>query len=589
MAKVSTLSAALVAALGLAAATPEGWADSPVVIEGANEDVRRAVLELLPDREAPTTLFEAERIAEEAAARATAWLRSEGYYAAQVTPEAQEAPAVSARLVISPGPRFHFAAPSAVYDGAAPNDDAQAAVTDALSLIGEGAPARAQDVIDAQATALARLQGLGYVDAQVRQRRVVADHATQQLSAEFEVSAGARARLGRLVIEPPELLRPGTSEHLRNWTPGDAYSPDALSRLRRDTTSTGAYAVATTRLAPPDQDGVRDVVLTLEPAHRNAYEVGVGYSTTEGLGVEAEWTRRNVTRRADSLVASTVLGETRQNLKLELIRPHAAGLGHAITYGALAERETPQAYTREGIALYASVDAGRRLNFGRGYGLRLSADHYADLAGGVTDAYVLSGFFSLRRDTTEFTLDPRDGSILEFRLEPSVSAGDKSLAFTRATAEARVYDSFGLDDRLTLAARARAGWLEPLSGSADDVPADRRFYAGGGGSVRGYDYNSIYPRERDLLGLAPGGQGLLEGSVEARWRFGDHWGAAAFVDGGNAFDTWGDVADFTWGAGVGVRYDLGFAPLRIDVATPLDRDRPGSADYALYISVGQAF
>ncbi len=151
-----------------------------------------------------------------------------------------------------------------------------------------------------------------------------------------------------------------------------------------------------------------------------------------------------------------------------------------------------------------------------------------------------------------------------------------------------LYESFAKDDRVTLAARLRAGWLEALAGAADDAPPDRRFYAGGGGSVRGYDYNSIYPRERDLLGLSPGGRGLLEGSLEARWRFGEHLGAAAFVDGGAAFDDWSDAGDLRLGVGIGARYDLGFAPLRVDIAFPLD-DRDAAPDYALYISLGQAF
>jgi translocation and assembly module TamA len=218
----------------------------------------------------------------------------------------------------------------------------------------------------------------------------------------------------------------------------------------------------------------------------------------------------------------------------------------------------------------------------------LAADQYDDISGDVRRAIVLSGVAGLRRDTTNFTLDPRDGSITEVRIEPSVSTGDESLTFVRATAEGRVYESFGREDTLTLAARIRTGWLEAVAGSANDAPPDRRFYAGGGGSVRGYDYNSIYPSERDALGLTPGGQGLLEGSLEARWRFGERWGAAAFIDGGAAFDNWSAAGDLSWGAGIGARYDLGFAPLRIDLAIPLDRDETQD-DYALYISLGQAF
>jgi translocation and assembly module TamA len=579
--------AALVAALGLAVESAPAAADSPVVLEGADEEMRGAIHDLLPDRERPTSLFDAERIAEEAAARALAWLRSEGYYGAIVTPEASEAPAV-ARIVIEAGPRFSFDAPQITYADAPPDERARDAAALAIADINAGAPARARAVLEAEAAALAALQGAGYADAAIGERRVVVDHAASRVSAEFRFNAGEIARLGGVRAEPGALFRPSFIADLRNWEHGEIYSPRAIARLRRDLTSTGAVSLAATRLAPPGPDGVRDVIIEVEPSRRNAYELGLSYSTTEGAGVAAAWTRRNYSRRADALTFSATLAEMQQGVGAHWARPHAAGLGHTVTLGASAEREALDAYTRQGIALHGSVDASPRLRVGRSYGLRLSADQYDDTSGDVTEALVLSAFGAVRHDTTESRFDPRDGSIVEVRLEPSVSAGSASLVFARATAEGRIYESLGAEDRLTLAARMRAGWLEALAGSADDAPPDRRFYAGGGGSVRGYEYNSIYPHERDTLGLTPGGQGLLEGSIEARWRFGERWGAAAFVDGGAAFDDWSEAGDLSWGVGVGARYDLGFAPLRVDIAFPLDSDENGD-DFALYISMGQAF
>jgi translocation and assembly module TamA len=587
MPRFPILPAALCAGIGLPAAPFAAWADSPVAIEGPDREMREAILDVLPDRDAPESLFDAERIAEEAAARATVWLRSEGYYGATVTPQASETP-LTARLVIAPGPLFSFAAPRLSYENATPEADAAQAVEQAIALVRSNEPARAATVLQAEADALAALQQHGYADAVALERRVVVDHSSAEVEAAFNFNAGALARLGGVRAEPDGILRPGFLDDLRNWRTGEIYTPKALARLRRDLTATGAVSLASTSLAPVNESGLRDVIVNLEPARRNAYEIGVSYSTTEGAGVQAEWTRRNLTGRADSLTIAATLAEMQQGLSIALTRPHAAGLGHAATFGAAVSREAIEAYTREGAAIFASVDASARLRTATSYGVRLSSDQYDDVVGGVTDALVLSGFGEWRHDTTEFTLDPRDGSVTEFRIEPSVSAGDETLAFVRALAEGRIYESFGDDDRLTLAARARAGWLEAVSGDPDDVPPDRRFYAGGGGSVRGYEYNSIYPAERDLLGLTPGGQGLLEASAEARWRFTDRWGAAAFVDAGTAFDQWSEAADLSWGAGFGVRYDLGFAPLRVDIAFPLDEDER-SDDFALYISLGQAF
>jgi translocation and assembly module TamA len=579
--------AAFVAALGVTSAPISASADSPVVIEGGDADMRETIAELLPDRDRPTSLFDAERIGEEAATRALIWLRSEGYYGATVTPEAREEPA-EARIVIEPGARFSFGAPQIAYVGEPPDAEAALAVEQAIAAVRLDTPARAETVLTAETAALTALQNAGYADAAIGPRRVVVDHASSRVSTHFRFEPGARARLGAVRAEPANLFRPSVIASLRNWKPGELYSPDALSRLRRDVTSTGAVSLAATRLGPVNPDGTRDVIIDVEPARRNAYELGFSYSTTEGLGLEAEWTRRNFTRRADSLTVGVTLAELQQGVSANWARPHAIRLGHTLNIGVSADREDLDAYTRQGVAIYGSVDASPRLRVGTSYGLRLSADHFDETTGSVRDAVVLSGFAAVRNDSTEQRLDARDGSIVDLRLEPSVSAGDETLGFVRAIAEGRIYESFGDDDRLTLAARLRGGWLEAVAGDPNDVPPNQRFYAGGGGSVRGYEYNSIYPRERDLLGLTPGGQGLLEISAEARWRFTERWGAAAFVDGGAAFDNWSEAGDLRVGVGAGVRYDLGFAPVRLDVAIPLDPDEAG-ADYALYVSLGQAF
>ena len=586
MRRLSILPAALCAALGLPAVTP-AWADSPVEIDGADHDTRRAILDLLPDRDAPESLFDAERIGEEAAARALAWLRSEGYYGATVTPETSENPP-AARLVIELGTRFTFSAPQVTYEAASPNAEATRAADEAIATVRHRDPARAATVLQAESDALVALQSNGYADAAALERRVVVDHASAEVATQFRFNAGDLARLGTVRAEPGGVLRQGFVDDLQNWETGAVYSPQALARLRRDLTSTGAVTLASTSLAPPNENGLRDVVIAIEPAKRNAYELGVSYSTTEGAGVQAEWTRRNLTGRADSLSVGATLAEMQQGVTVSLTRPHAAGLGHAATLGASADREQLEAYTRQGVALFASVDASTRLRTATSYGVRLSADEYDDVIGTVRDAIVLSAFGDWRHDTTQFNLDPLEGSITELRIEPSVSSGDQTLGFVRATAEGRIYETLGANNRLTLAARGRVGWLEAVAGDPNDVPPDRRFYAGGGGSVRGYEYNSIYPKDRDALGLTPGGQGQLEGSFEARWRFDDRWGAAAFMDAGTAFDDWSEATDLSWGVGIGVRYNLGFAPLRVDLAIPLDEDERNS-DFALYISLGQAF
>ncbi len=580
--------AALCAAAGIVLAAP-AQARSPVAIEGVDGDERAAILELFPDREAPSTLFDAERLAEEAADRAAAWLRAEGYYQGEATPEAEDEPP-RARVRIRLGARFTLKQSSIAYGAPAPEAETQAKADDALELIPPGAPARAADVLAAEAAALSTLQGGGYPDAAAGERRVIVDHVDASMSPNFTFDAGERVRLGVLRVDPPDLFRSGFLERAQNWESGDLYTPDALARVRRDVAATGAVARVSTRLQPrANEPGVRDVVLEAAPAARNVYEFGAGYSTTEGFGAEAEWTRRNVTRRADTLVLSTTLAELEQRIGAELRRPHAAGLNRTVRLSAEAVREDPGPYVAQGVSIAGAIEAAPRLRFGMSYGVSLAANSYSDSAG-VENALVFAAFGEVRRDSTGNPLDARDGEIITLRAEPSISTGSATVGFVRTTADARLYRSVGAEDRTTFAARIGFGWLEAFSGTDEDIPPDRRFYAGGGGSVRGYEYNSIYPQDRRLrsLDVTPGGKGLAEISLEARYRFEGPLGLVAFVDGGNAFDAIEDAADLRWGAGLGVRYDLGFAPLRVDLAVPLDRE-DGDPDYALYVSLGQAF
>ena len=575
------------AALAWALAVTALDAASPVSIEGVSGEVRDGIEDALPERDPPQSLFDAERLSEEAAERARSWLRSEGWYGADVAADAREQP-LAARVRITPGARFAFVAPAIVFDGEAPDEAAAANARAALDRIHPGAPARALDVLAAEADALARLRENGYPDAKAGPRRVVVDHAAATMAATFAIDAGARVRLGGVRVEPDDLLRPRFVERLPGWAPGDPYRPELLAQLRRDLASTSAFSVVSTALAPAaNADGARDVVVSLQPAKRRVLELGAGWSSTDGAGVDVEWTRRNFSRRADSLVLNAVLGEQKQRLTSELIRPNAIGPGRALRLSAGVAHDTSGPFDRTGVSATAAVDAARRLRFALTYGVSASADYYSR-AEGVENAYVLSTFADVRRDETDSPLDARHGYLVQARLEPAISTGDATVAFARATAQARVYHTPRRAQRMTLAARARVGWIEPLGGSASDLPLDRLYYAGGGGSVRGYDFNSIFPTTQLNTAQPPGGRGLLEVSGEARARFTRRIGAVAFVDGGNAFDQIGDATDFRWGAGAGVRYDLGFAPLRFDVAAPL-APRPNDAKVAFYVSIGQAF
>ena len=159
------------------------------------------------------------------------------------------------------------------------------------------------------------------------------------------------------------------------------------------------------------------------------------------------------------------------------------------------------------------------------------------------------------------------------------------VVFLRAEGQASGYMPLQDGARTVLAARVRMGSI--IGGDELSIPSDRLFYSGGGGSVRGYEYQGVGPRLDD--NTPRGGLSLFETSLEVRRDIGERWGAAAFVEGGAiGFQETPNFSNMRWAAGVGVRYKLPFGPIRADVAFPLDT-RPGDPDFQVYVSIGQAF
>jgi translocation and assembly module TamA len=192
---------------------------------------------------------------------------------------------------------------------------------------------------------------------------------------------------------------------------------------------------------------------------------------------------------------------------------------------------------------------------------------------------------TLTFDSRDSMTDPTQGWYLQGGLEPFYEF-DYGNAATRMTAEARTYYGFGARDRVVLAGRVKIGSL--VGAPIDETPPDKLFFAGGGGSIRGYDYQSI--GVRDSSGRLTGGRSLFETSAEVRAKITDTIGIVGFVDAGtvsaNSFIDFSEPLKV--GVGAGLRYYTGLGPIRLDVAVPLNRV-PGSPDYALYVGIGQAF
>lgn len=568
-------------------------------VEGdLSEDLRERIEAAVGEvDEAPSNRFQARRRARDAAENALAVLRSEGYYGAQIQDDVQGENPPTPVIVVTPGDRFLINDPDIEWITPEPDPTT---LTNAEAVLGlePGEPGRAADVLAAEGRVVARLSELGYPDASAGQRRVVVDHAASTLQPTFRIASGLAVLLDGVILSTDGRTNRNWVEHLAPWESGERYTPNAVAELERRLLETGVYDSVALALADRDQateDGLRPVVVSLSDQPRRSLEAGAGYSTSEGAGVDAVWTWRNRFGRADTLRFDFRLAEIDSRIGVELSLPHWRRPGRTLVMGAYALDEDTRAYDRRVGGARISVRQRIRETSFLSVGAAAEAGEYGELD--VNDLVlpltpiernlaILTLTGAGYMDYSDDPLDPTRGWRISADIQPTAVTGDGNFFFVRATAQASAYVPVEDGGRTVVAGRVRLGSITGASGN--DVPSDRRFYSGGGGSVRGFDYQGVGPQFED--GTPVGGSSLVEASLEVRRR--NIWnglGAAVFVDAGAVgTDATPDFSNIRYSIGAGVRYDLPFGPIRADIAIPLDR-RDSDPNFQIYISIGQAF
>lgn len=589
---------------GLTAPAVSARAEEPKAsVQGVtDDDLRDQIRAAIGTTEKPaSSRFEARRRGREAAETATAVLRSEGFYASEVSTDlgdreddADSDAAPRAVVRVEVGPQFRIKRPSIVWDNIPPAPEVQSAGTLAMALR-RGAPGRAQDVLSAEGRILSAIQQRGHADAQALPRQVIVDHADNSLSPTYHIDAGPLVRLDGLVIDYRGRTDEDWIRKLVPWKPGSVYAPDEMGELERRLRETGAFETVSVSLQPADQvtaEGWRPVQLTLKDRPRRSLEVGAGYSTSEGAGLDVTTTRYNRWKRADTRIIALRLAELQQRLDYKVSLPHWRQPRQTLSLTASVYNELTDAYDQTGASLTADVTRRTGLNAYLTYGASVDGGRVAEiitignvvLRGVDRDLYNIALLGALALDRSSDPLDPKSGWRFEARAEPIFTFGDAQLTYLKVTGQASYYLPLDKEEKFVIASRVKAGMI--TGADTSDIPAARRFYSGGGGSVRGYGYQAVGPR---VSSTPLGGSSLAEASFELRYQITERWGAVAFVDGGAVgTDTFPQGDDFSAGIGFGVRYNLGFGPIRADIAFPLDR-RDDDAAFQLYISIGQAF
>jgi translocation and assembly module TamA len=315
-----------------------------------------------------------------------------------------------------------------------------------------------------------------------------------------------------------------------------------------------------------------------------------GYSTGEGFRVEAAWEHRNLFPPEGALRFAAIVGTAEQNISVRFRRSNWRQRDRFLLFQLEAGQRDYEAFQGYTARLYGLVSRESTPIWQKvwtyAYGAEIlatneSREGRAQLS--LSDAYFIGGLIGqVGYDRSNSLLDPTRGFRLLARVNPEASLGNGTDFYVRNLIEGSAYYPFG--ESFVLAGRVRFGSIYGIA--RDDLAPSRRFYAGGGGSVRGFGFQELGPRDENNIPL--GGRSLSEFAVEGRYRFGNY-GVVAFVDAGQVYESqYPTFGDMRFGVGVGGRLYTNFGPIRVDVATPLNR-RPGESRVSVYVSIGQAF
>jgi translocation and assembly module TamA len=459
-----------------------------------------------------------------------------------------------------------------------------------------GDPIEAERIQGAEANVSLQLGQTGYPFARLGTRDILLDEANFTGDYTLPVDTGPRSSFGDITTTGRLAFGADHIRILRRFKPGQLYDTRGVDDLRKALVATGLFS--TVAVEPVDTgknaaDGTRivDIAVTQRVGRTRSIAGTAGYSTGQGLRAEATYTARNAFPPEGALIVNAVAGTQEQAAGVTFRRSNWRQRDRTLSLSLSAGHQNYDAFNAFTTSLIGRVSYDstpiwqKKFTYFYGFELTGTNEDVYDFGAGkrrrgtyFIGALPVMGAF----DTSNDLLNPTKGYRVKLSLSPETSVRGAARPYLRSLAEASAY--YPVTDALVVAGRVRVGSIVGIA--RDDLAPSRRYYGGGGGSVRGYGYQRLGPFDPNNDPV--GGRSLNEFALEARYRFGN-FGIVPFIDAGNSYESsMPKFNDLRFGAGIGGRFYTNFGPVRIDVATPLNR-RKGDSRIALYISIGQAF
>jgi len=538
----------------------------------------------------PANAAQLDRRAREDAELLATLLRAEGYYDVAVTTRVEAGAKPLVVLEATPGGLYRFA--GVTLDGVAAAGDKSASLTDAFG-VKAGDPVNADTIVAGQARLATAVGAEGFPFARVGDPAIVVDRAARTATLDLSIAPGGERRFGDIVALPGNrVFGPDHVAEIARFDRGDPFDQRRLDDLRRALIQTGLVSAVALTPVEGKEPGTVDIGVKLDRAPPRTVAGELGYGTGEGARAELSWTHRNLFPPEGGLTLRSVLGTQEQLGSVVYRRNNFEARDRVLTFQVAAAHQSRNAYDAKTFSLSGTLERQTNIFFQKTWtwsiGAELIASDERDVILATGDPRRRTFFIgalptSLIYDGSDDLLNPTTGFRIGGRISPEASLQGSVFGYARTQLDASVYRT--VMPGVVLAGRTRLGTI--AGAPRDAVAPSRRFYAGGGASVRGYGFQSIGPRDPNNDPI--GGRSLTEFSIEARVKAFGNFGVVPFLDAGNIYTAaLPRFTDFRYGAGLGVRYYSNFGPIRIDVGTPLNPQR-GDSKIAVYVSLGQAF
>ncbi|MDR3518332.1 MAG: autotransporter assembly complex protein TamA [Azospirillaceae bacterium] len=526
-------------------------------------------------------------------------LHSLGYYDATLDLRVDTG-AVPAQVTVavSPGTAYRIATINVLVTGGQPLSAGRPLDGAALGLA-PGTQARAATVIAAEDRIAEILKGQGFAYARVTGYQAVVDHATHTMDVTYTVAPGPKIRFGATRIVGLKQMSEAVVRARLPWHEGDPFDSALLTRAQTDIARLAVFTTVRVTLADQSEVAGDQAPVTVTVAERKRHFVGAAltYGTDTGVGLNGYWGHRNLFGGGEQFKASVTIDRLLRNSlgssdvtgDLNFRKPDFLRPRQDLILDGAAVTESLEPYDRTAITFTATLEARLSRRFTVSYGGSFENAHLSEPYDRQTTTVDVAGVpLGLTFDDSNDPLNPSRGWRASVQSTPYATVSGHGVDFIVNRATGSAYQDLSGNGDWVLAERVSLGSIEG-SGNTERIPADKRFYGGGGsGSIRGFSFQMVGPLDNN--GKPIGGRSLVETATELRIKITDTLGIVPFVDGGNVYDSIAPdlTSTMRWGAGIGGRYYTSFGPLRLDLAAPINR-RSVDSPWQAYVSIGQAF